>query len=503
MKKLNDKQKQLLKAKIKKVFKTIFKVFAYISCGLFWLIVIIALCSGSCSPKTKTASAYYYGGDRYFSMSSIQPNVGDTTYLYYYYDSNYNDTWVKYSDFVSSGVPNDGSYARLVFDTPYVVDSTSYSQLVCYGGIDGNGYGYYTISLYYPGLNNVDIVTTKSNHNVTVHNSSLLINVFDGSHKLKINTLNSSNIGFYRFCVWYFGEKGFNRIEYTFDIGVRNYLYTYATDDNTENIRYNGLMLKNENFNYPSSASLPCISNVVSIFTGSFRSGNQYYVGIDLVFTSYYGSIDDNLVYYYFSGTNNPNFVSNDEFLKGWFYLDNIRYVTSNGTYTIVWNNARLSSSTGGGGSAEPNNVYFDYFGWVGDSYNSTSAYRDLYIYNVFDSPNFQPFVDFPFWSTFSIPSYLVYVGNAYGSNGSNNGGVPNNTTPVVNIFTIMGSALGGLMPMFSYTIIPGFTIGTLIAVPFAVTILLFVIKLFKRQLCIFTICITSQLVSLMALPSQ
>lgn len=62
-----------------------------------------------------------------------------------------------------------------------------------------------------------------------------------------------------------------------------------------------------------------------------------------------------------------------------------------------------------------------------------------------------------------------------------NDNGITNYTGELNNVFYIINLAFSGLTGLMNYAILPGISIGVLIAIPLTLTIVLFVIKLFKR----------------------
>ena len=56
-----------------------------------------------------------------------------------------------------------------------------------------------------------------------------------------------------------------------------------------------------------------------------------------------------------------------------------------------------------------------------------------------------------------------------------------NNNANVTDVFTLIGSAFAGLAPFLAIQIIPSLTIGTLLLVPFIVTMVIVIIKMLRK----------------------
>ena len=78
-------------------------------------------------------------------------------------------------------------------------------------------------------------------------------------------------------------------------------------------------------------------------------------------------------------------------------------------------------------------------------------------------------------------PSELTSL-SKYNDNSFSNGFIDGSDNHALeNAFTLVNTALTGIVGFFSWVVLPGITIGTLLMIPLAISLIIFVIKLFKR----------------------
>lgn len=487
---LTDKAKEERKQKCKHIIKIILDILMY---GFAILMAFALVIGGACSPKPKTASAYFHSDGGYTSITQVEANPSSSsTTLHYYYDYNYKKTFPKFANFFDS-LPTSMGVGRVRLTNFIDVDNTTFKWL---------SYFYFTPTQEYRlGIRtdddvaiqrNITFVTIKQN-DIVIDRSDILTSIFNGRNAVYLSnegghTITDNDTNFYKFLSYYFGEYGYNRIEYTFPINVSNLSYLFAYSDNTDTTIENSYLFKNDTF--PSQewdGSLPyphAIYHDEPVFSGSFRSNGTYYSGILFRFATIFGYVDHGEGFlradYYFGGTSSIN--SENEFYYGYWYLDSI-YFTGNGFSTNVWNACSRTYTIETGSGSNFYYYNFNNVSWVGDTPYSSTSYRDLFIYysdDAFSGLIHHPFNDyFPLLNNMTFADFLNYIGDAYPTNST---GVPSEvSSPFTSVFAWLRGALSGIMPFFGYTIIPGITIGTLIMVPITMSIILFVVNLFKR----------------------
>lgn len=96
-------------------------------------------------------------------------------------------------------------------------------------------------------------------------------------------------------------------------------------------------------------------------------------------------------------------------------------------------------------------------------------------VYNYSKSLNF-----FTYYNNFN---FNYNDGNPYitiNDTGDTNG-IENYTGTLIDVFNIINVGFGGLTTLFNWAILPGISLGVLFAIPLTLTLVLFIIKLFKR----------------------
>ena len=467
---LNEKQKSERKAKVKKVIKLVLDIIVYAFAGFMFLGLIFG-----CSTQYKKASASFYS-ENYTSLNSVSLDRDDSLRLYYYYSVDYKKTLPDYSTVISAGL---SGYATVNLSRDYLIDNTGYTQLYFYSSSGQADIGLTN------GSNSITlIVYTVSN--TLMPRADIISSLFGGSYGFYINSNASVNSQrFYRWLVYYLSNKGYSRVNYSMPINPISYNYLFTNSSNPDNYRFGGYLFRNdaiyEDFPDDSNAYHP-----ITMFMGCFRSNGVLYSSIEFGFATVYGNYLDSASiwrsYNYYlndygassGATDKMVASSSDDFYKAWYYLARISYIDFNGNKTTVW-------SVGEWYRAVKCDVNLN-GSWVGDSETSVSPYRDLYILYGFDSvtnvdANFEYF---PQISNASYSQFLNLIGDGYVSQ-IPGGQQDDNSGYFGNVFSWFSMALTGLLPLLGYSLVPGITIATIIMIPISVTIILFVVKLFKR----------------------
>lgn len=488
---LSDKAKEERKQKIKKIVKRVLDILVY---G-FAIFMIFGLLLGSCNSRSKVVSAYYHNDNGYTSLNSVV--VGGNTTLRYYYDYNYNKTFPNFTTHLAcyrNSTATTINLGLVYIDNDFAIDDTSfhYLGLRFFGSSSSTSskYVYYLRNNGEPEVVSVPFLEVYTS-TINVLRADILTSLFSGAYTFSPVSDTSFDALLYKFLVYYFGELGYNRITYDFPVNVSELSYLFVDSIQETNLIENGYFFKNDNFpsDYEVVSTNPtrygALTTIYNVFVGSFRSNGVYYSGIDFHFTSVFGNTTHNNPFnthrrFHMKGSINRYISSDDEFYRGYWYLDSIHYTTST-IDTIVWRSSSETSDSDGSDTFI--NVDFNNANWVGDTYYSSTQYRSLYIYYALafsTGSGLYPFNEyFPQLNNFSFADFLNFIGEAYPSG---NVGVPqDNTSPFTSVFSWLKSALSGIMPLFGYMLIPGISIGTLIMVPITMTIILFVVKLFKR----------------------
>lgn len=478
---LSDKAKEERKQKIKKIVKRVLDILVY---G-FTIFMIFGLLVGSCNSRAKVVSAYYHTDNGYTSLPSVIVDNTSTS-LRYYYDYNSSKTFPSWSTLFSV-LPGTNAFGLVRLENSISVDGDNLVYLQAFH----HPSGYYTLSLrtdddVFPQANIVLIEVYTDRINVA--RPDLFTAIFNGNYRVFVNNHTTNNDNFFRWLAYYFGELGYNRITYSFPLNIASLGYLFVNSDNNDTLIENGYFFKNSEFDFSidyDETPYPLqVSVIYNVFVGSFRVNGVYYSTISFNFSSVYGArlTENNRanIAYYMPGSD-TYINSLNEFYKGYWYIDSITY-SGFGNSTLVYRT--FNEISGGTATGQGLSWRYDFVNnWVGDSYYSSSPYRDLYIYYVYDALSgsvHHPFTDyFPQLSLYTYADFLNYIGDAYPSG---NAGVPSDTSaPFTSVFEWLKIALAGAMPFFGYTLLPGITIGTLIMIPITMSIILFVVKLFKR----------------------
>ena len=471
---LTDKQKDERKHKFKKVCKTVLDVIVYMFAGFMFIGLIFG-----CFNQYKKASASFYS-DNYTSLNQVSYEQDDSLRLYYYYTVDYKKTFPDYASLVSSGLSISSTNNHVVVNLrrSYILDNKEYTQITCditnstaYLRIYGNSAGTLTLVSF-----------TISD--VVINRPDVISSLFGGSYGLYVPNPVQSKY-FYRWLVYYLSNKGYSRVNYSMPMSPTSFNYLLVSSSNEDNMRGGGLIFRNDSLyaDFPdgSNSSYP-----ITIFEGCFRSNGVLYSHIEISLSTVYGNYLDSdgiwKSYYYFdydnglnTGNTRPEIANSaNDFFKGWYYVSRIAYVDFNGLKNTVWTIGEWFRH---------DNCYVNLTGsWSGDSETSISPYRDIYIMYAFDSVTNSEgnFEYFPSVSHASYAQYMNLIGDGYISQIP--GGLQDdNSGYFTNIFSWVSMALTGLLPLLGYSLVPGITIATIIMIPVSVTIILFVVKLFKR----------------------
>ena len=514
MKKLSEKQKDELKQKINKVFKIILHIFCYLCTFIFWLTIIIALASGSCSPKSNSnaqsnslmpnrvvnntgafySPSYYSVGDNLNNQFNLyfdyeHKESVNTVSLYNYIDHYY---WLDSNDDINVILQRGtfGNVFALIKETNTFYPSTDYLEYTGVGiATDDNQYLYlyaicydYNVELSYAfNLGSFKYTDYTFCDFVPVSRVSnplergILDDLFSG--KYTFISPQSYSPFFVFFNLQYFREL---RIDYTnFEVsklyrrlyGNASEIYPYVycsnalADYNMYCVDYtiHGLFYYNGHY-----------YNSIIFRTQSLSSGDKVYYRDDSNHRLSYTLTSDYAYYWCFKGIYFDSVVNSLESNYQPFY-NNYVYFAVSGIY---------STSISG--------YYFDKRDF------DTIGFFDRPVFNCFytldrqftglsdDSPlNGTYYNEFLFYSV-SVTNHSYYY---FDSNGypvvtytyPSINGDENTYNYITNIFTLFGLSLSSILPLLSLQVIPGITFGIILFLPFTVAIILFVIKLFKR----------------------
>ncbi len=466
---LNDKQKDDRKRKIKKVCKTILDVIVYIFAGF----MLIGLVFG-CSNRYKRASASFYS-ENYTSLNEVSFDDDENLRLYYYYSVDYKKTFPDYASLLGAGVTG---YEAVNLRRDFVIDNTSFNRLI----LDASNISNINMRLSVTG-STIQLVNFTTS-DVIIYRPDIISSLFGGTYGIYVPG-DSGSRPFYRWLVYYLSNKGYSRVNYSMPITPIAYNYLFVNSSNPDNYRFGGYMFRNDAIfqDFPDDANA---YHPITVFSGCFRSNGVLYRSIEFGFETVYGNYQDSSgtyrSYHYYlddygagSGATDKMVADSDnDFYKAWYYLSRIFYIDFNGNKNTVWTVGEWYRSVKCDVNLNGS--------WVGDSETSVSPYRDMYILyadnyvNLVDS-NFEYF---PQISNSSYAQFLNLIGDGYVSQ-IPGGQQDDNSGYFSDVFSWFSMALTGLLPLLGYSLVPGITIATIIMIPIAVTIILFVVKLFKR----------------------
>lgn len=470
-KKLNDKERKALKDKYKHIGKMILDILMY---G-FAIIMSIALAvGGACAPKK--ASAVYYG-ERYTSYEQV--NIDRDIFTYpLYAPINNNGRYIlpdffaileyrsKYNDFPSTFNFNN---VIKIGDSPTNANGVIYNDIT-YLGIDcvyqnstfnfivwDSNYNYHIV--FYTNVNGF----TFDYSYVPVWNA-----IFNGKHYIYDNS-----IPLQRFFLFYYSTNAYRYIQSEFYYNNMKEIYSYMIDNSNnlgDNFAFNGWAFYSdylysqliENQDRPQIEFVPILS-------GSFSVRGEYFSSISFVIAPIYNRLNADFILNGESTGINGYF----EEYERYFYIEAIRFNRFGGNGSIEVCSIKKSSN---------GSVWLDTFEWLGgdNSLNQNSPYRIINIFYVI--PYSSDMDIFPLLNGVNSIQFLNNITITTDLPLSQNQSIDTvGDYPILSVFEWLRRALTGIIPLFSLVLIPGITIGTVLLLPFAVMVLLFVIKLFKR----------------------
>lgn len=554
---LSEKAKYEKRQHRKQVLKTCLHVFSYICTGLFWLVCLIGLCSGSCSKSSsKLVVAHALSSDdtyqsRIFYPSDINTNPGKVKFYLHLDYRNYN--LLKYH--LPTGRLIDNYTSDIILDLPGDPIDNNTINLYLYDGlhynsITGDLEGFTIPSLFgtalFSGLrltrtviggslNNYDFYLARTDGTRTYLYSTyndyssfdpltpININGYNRYAYQVINWLFSDNVfftfkprfnnmaidtyGINHFFAYYYSNYSFDFNGYQFG-GSAKYLSTSYLFNNV----YNGCFIYNPDVQDVGNHALTgsaILSQTMSykIFSGLWEYENTLYsdIWVNLLpawnYNFSYPSVSTtNYTYkvhfYHYDRLGNPvDWVDsvlsgNNESLINYYFISSMymRTYDNTKTVTLAYNNVTYSTVTHVDDLDEIRvycNLNENPLLYQSDSFinnNSTKFILYRVDYNRYFSEgidqNFLPISSYQYYSDFFFGAF-VYTGlyNTVMPSGNNNIG-----TNIFNpVFTIFKNGLSGLLPFLSFEMLPGITFGVILMMPFAVTLILFVVRLFKR----------------------
>lgn len=251
------------------------------------------------------------------------------------------------------------------------------------------------------------------------NNLVLYIRCYDSnSYESILNAVNSD----LRLNIFSTGGNGFSWVQnlnFNAPFGVSEYSPLVAISD----------------FNNSQDVSL---SYNYDINVGNFRSGGETFNKIRFIYDNAYSQ-------YFYDEYENTSTQWNK---AGYGFFHYMAYFKENGQYVIVYQRTWYEG-------ADDNKGYTIIPQWINDDY------KDVYFINGISVDNLNK---------------LTAINRSYNYTNYNSG-----SNWLHESFGLINVALTGMVGLLNYKILPGITIGALILVPFAVSMLLFVIYLFKR----------------------
>lgn len=550
------------------VLKTCLHVFSYICTGLFWLVCLIGLCSGSCSKSgSKLVIAHAYSSnDDYQSVifypSDVNTNPGKVKFYLTCHYRNYN--LLKYHLPTSQMILNwsGANFTNTKPDTPGITDTyKGQSMLYLYDGVTYDGEYSHDRGLNFtiPGISNVYFTGLRVNHNydttynvniyrfdlayhvglgvssqeyVTLYrtfdnisqfepNTDLLINgsyysmykiidyVFGGnvyflsqwSDAVIPRNLPSTNYYFFTFMAYYYSQYSFDFNGYQFG-GASKYLSTSYLFNRV----YNGafIYMPNTHLEVGNDSAIHSVTQKCLAFSGLWEYENTLYSKIYIYLLparnggySYGDNVAFDYTVSYFTGSlDNPSSIdfniidaSSDTLLDYYFIWSITMYTVDNSkSVTLAYNTVDYTYI--GGLPTQSNHLSVnvllnnDIRLYQTDSFINNNGiyftvYRIDYDKNFSEyGTNIVPCLSYRYYSDFFFATF-VYTGlyNSVSPTSTSNTGT-NFFNPV---FTIFKNGLSGLIPFLNFEMLPGISFGVLLMMPFAVTLILFVVRLFKR----------------------
>lgn len=478
-KKLNDKELEALKKKYRHFGKVILDILMY---GFAIVMAIALAVGGACTYKQ--ANAVYYG-ERYTNYNQLNVNELDKYNLYMPITDNYKYIIPDYATisqfWVDSGSPNESTIDVVLNESVYI---NNYRIIGVYfrRGTDA------TSAWYRLGLVDINdayihalIIRPTSIETVNSIGVSCWNGVFNGTHKLFRSNENYNFLS--KFLLFYGSTNSYKYVNVEMPYNNTQSIYAYFIDNQNslnDNYAFNGYAFYSDYFystlveNHESDtlvARVPFIS-------GSFYCAGRYFSSIELVITPIYrGSNPSDYTRTYFLNGTNTGITSSNETFNHYFYVSSIRYSYFEGGTIEV-----CSIITSIVGDSRILSIDLDNFHWLGTDVNNgiISPYRSFDVYYILnanmDTQSF-PLLEGYSWiellNSFAIvndlPMSTHEVIDTIGD------------YPILSVFEWLRRALIGVLPLFSLSFLPGLTLGTVLLLPFAVMVILFVVKLFKR----------------------
>lgn len=478
-KKLNDKEREALKKKYRHIGKIVLDILMY---GFAIIMAIALAVGGACSYKQ--ANAVYYG-ERYTNYNQLNVNELDKYNLYMPITDNYKYIIPDYATisqfWYDCGSPSETTIECVLNESVYI---NNYRVVGVYfrRGVDS------TSAWYRLGLVDINdafihtfIIRPTTIYTVDTTGVSCWNAVFNGTHKLFRHEDNYNFLS--KFLLFYGSTNSYKYVEVEMPFNDTKSLYPYLIDNQNglnDNFAFNGYAFYSDYFystlvqNHESDtlvARVPFIS-------GSFYCAGRYFSAIELVISPIFRGTNtsDWIRSYYLNGTN-TGITSANENYNHYFYVSSIRYGFFNGGFIEA-----CSISTSIGSTSNVLGIDLDNFYWLGTDVNNgiISPYRTFTVHYILNaSMDIQAFPLLEGYSYIELLNSFAIVND-----------LPMSTHevidtigdyPVLSVFDWLRRALIGVLPLFSLSFLPGLTLGTVLLLPFAVMVILFVVKLFKR----------------------
>ena len=521
-KKLTPKQKEELKAKLKKATFTMLHVVSYICTALFVLVCVVACVQNvkakkqsnnkSNNDNTPVVNRLYEplrananepikpeASDRYFYPYDIDVTGWHTLHLDF---SNYNYLQYFLPDLYKLLNYNEDLYEYLMEPNDLIVDfdlrkfnvSTGVYETNpdMYVSISINGLDSYSFNLNVNQGHMIRVFTLFSfddngNFNTNDFLNTPFEDVFDdlflsGLYQVQLKEDDAYCYIVASFLYYYMSDRSFDFNSYMFG-GLGKYTSIMSIFRRV----YNGFFVY-----LPHNDE---ITLDVTLFKGVWQYSNVIYNEIVLTLQRAWNKPGDYEIEYTLNPTNNSAleflssiFDGSSSALEHYYFVRSIHMISVNGSelrlaYNEIHENWEIESP-----GTDPNNRILHSVVWVSNNLNLWNdnsflnnsninfvLYSIDYDYNFYNSAfnylNYRYFSDF-FFTAF------YYTGLYHSTPPTENNTDIEVLIPVVSMLAI---ALTGILPLLNAYILPGVSLGTLLALPFIVSIILFVVKLFKR----------------------
>ena len=488
--------KKAIKAKLKKVAFWSLNITCYVATALF----IISLIVGACSTPKQSAKV-----DKPVSTMVLRDKpvyrANDTLLTDYYTDidniqlvNNTTFTLVgAYDNYTAYKNPNFFDFNNLLNSSIFVGD-TYYIQMT--EGVVYSNVRYDLLRLYHYNSSQWIFSLASSivpnnypriaSWGASVNNGYIDISqpviynlVFSGSVKFIVRVDNATSEPqklYYRWLLYYYSNYSIHN--WTFNLFDNPYsTIVSAISEHTTN---KGSLFYNDSLkDYFQANSLWNYLIDLPLLNGGFRANGSYYNELGITIGSCY-TTDVNSRYYFITSygnglSSNEGFDSyNNNSLKGYFFIDGFYLSNDSGSITFYSLPNTYSSTLG--------NWEYDISNGSNSALYLNHYYQSIDIFYLSSSKSLID-SNFSFLSIYGIGSYRV--GLLIGSY------VPLITTTYIpstdnpyfflKVFDWLSLAFNGLMPILTFTIMPGISLGVILLTPLAITLILFIVKLFKR----------------------